>query len=381
MKKVTNIMVCMCLALLVVGSVNTVIAAEKVTLRMLVWEGYTPDELTKKFTALVKEKHDVDLTLKIKFCGGNDDFFPALRDDTADVISPSHNVPKDKRFKLIQMNLVMPLDLENIPNYKNVLPSLKKADYCTEDKKVYAVPHVRGPYGLAYNTNIIKEEPKSWNILWDPQYKGKYVLGGINQYEHNVSAVALSLGLPADKIYDFKAMNKPEAQEKLEELAVNANGMWKGVDDAKTLKGMALATVWGFSLPELKGQGEVWKIAEPKEGTTGWVDNFMISNKLEKKPLHKKIAEEWLNFVLSDAYQIYDVRGLACAPITTTVKAKLTAAEVAQFHLDDPTHFQKNRILWKVLSKKNRKGLKMLWTDALNTRETQLANKSTTSSK
>jgi spermidine/putrescine transport system substrate-binding protein len=340
-------------------------SAEQVTLRMLIWDGYAPEELQEKFVQIVKTKHGVDLKLDIKFCGGNDDFFPSLRDDKADIVSPSHNVPKDKRFKLIKLKLVMPLDLNQIPNYKNILPALQKADYCTTKGKVYAVPHVRGPYGLAYNTSIVKEEPQSWNIMWDSRYKGKYAIGGADQYEHNVSATALALGIPANKIYNYKTVNTPEMQAKLAQLAANAKGTWEGVDDAKTLKGLALAAVWGFSLPELKEMGEVWKIAEPKEGTTGWVDNFMISSTLADKPLKKKIAYEWLNFILSDDYQVYDVRGLACAPVTTTVTAILTNEEIKHFHLDDPTHFEKNRILWKVLDKIDRNGLKRLWDNAL----------------
>ncbi|MCP4716718.1 MAG: extracellular solute-binding protein, partial [Deltaproteobacteria bacterium] len=311
----------------------------------------------------------IDLKLNIKYVSGNDAFFPALRDGQADIISPSHNVPRDKRWKIMKLNMVLPLNLDNIPNYKNIIPALQKADYCTEGGKVYAVPHVRGPYGLAYNTTLVKEAPTSWNAFWEPQYKGKYVLGGAGQYEHNVSMTALAMGIAPEKIYDFKTINTPELQAKLADLAVNAQGMWVGVDDVKTLKGRSIAAVWGFSLPELKKMGETWKIAEPKEGTTGWVDNFMISNTLKDKPKLLKIAEEWLNFVLSDDYQVYDVRGLACAPVTTTVKAKLTAEEVAQFHLDDPGHFQKNRILWKVLGKQDRKGLKSLWDAALAKRK------------
>lgn len=341
--------------------------AEDVTLRMLIWEGYAPDDLQAKFTQLIKEKYGVDLKFDIKFVAMNDDFFPALRDDTTDIISPSHNVPKDKRFKLISLKLVSPLDLTKIPNYANVLPALQKADYATSDGKVYAVPLVRGPYGLAYNTAIVKEEPKSWNILWDPKYKGMYAIGK-DQYEPNVSAAALAMGISSDKIWDFKTVNTPEMKKKLEELAVNAKTMWEGVDDAKTLKGLALAAVWGFSLPELKTMGETWKIAEPKEGTTGWVDNFMISSALDDSSMKKKIAYEWLNFALSDDFQVYDVRGLACAPVTTTVNAKLTAEEIKQFHLDDPSHFANNRILWPVLEKKDRNGLNKLWTAALKKR-------------
>ncbi len=338
--------------------------SETQTLRMLVWEGYTPDDLQKKFIDLVKEKYNIDLKLEISFVNGNDDFFPALRDGKADIISPSHPVPKDKRWKLIGLNLVLPLNLENIPNYKNILPSLQKAYYCTEGGQVYAVPHVRGPYGLAYNTALVKEAPDSWNILWDPEYKNKFTLGK-DAYVHSVSITALAMGISPADMNNFMVLNTPEFQGKLAQLATNSAPMWEGVDSANNLKGLSLAIVWGFSLPELKTMGEVWKIAEPKEGTTGWVDNFMISNTLESKPKLRKIAEEWCNFVLSDDYQVYDVRGLACPPVTTTVQANLTPEEIAQFHLDDPTHFEKNRILWKILRKRDRKGIERLWTDAL----------------
>ena len=138
------------------------------TLRMLVWEGYAPQEHRDAFVKLVKDKHGVDLKLEVSYVNGNDDFFPALRDKKVDVFSPSHPVPKDKRWKLIDMKLTLPIDLNNVPNYKNILPSLQNADYCTKDGSVYAVPHVRGPYGLAYNTAKVKEAPTSWNILWEP---------------------------------------------------------------------------------------------------------------------------------------------------------------------------------------------------------------------
>ncbi len=342
--------------------------AKEMTLRMLVWDGYTPNNLCEQFKKNVKDKHGVDLKMEIKFVTGNDDFFPALRDRRADIISPSHNVIKDKRWKFIKLNLVLPLNLENIPNYQNIIPALQKADYCTQNGKVYAVPHVRGPYGLAYNTTIIKKEPDSWNILWDQKYKGKYALGGAEQYLHNVSLTALAIGISHDKIYDYMTLNTPELQDKLAQLSMGAGRMWVGVDDTETLKGLALAAVWGFSLPGLQQMGETWKIAEPKEGTTGWVDNFLISHVLESQPEKRKIAEEWLNFVLSDAYQVYDVRGLACAPVTSTVNKKLTPEEIERLHLDDPSHFGKNRILWKVLKKKDRKGIKRLWDDALKKR-------------
>jgi spermidine/putrescine-binding protein len=364
LRKRLSITLALFTVLAVTLSVVNISAAEQATLKMLVWEGYAPEKLRTDFQALVKEKYGVDLKFEVKFVNGNDDFFPALRAGEVDIISPSHPVPMDKRWKLISLKLVLPLRLENIPNYKNVIEPLQKADYCTEGDVVYAVPHIRGPYGLAYNTGLVKEAPKSWNILWDPKYTKKYTLGK-DAYVHNVSNTALAMGIPPKDINNFKKVNTPEMQEKLAQLASSSAPMWEGVDSADKLKGLSLAVVWGFSIPALKEMGEEWKISEPKEGTTGWVDNFMISNTLESKPKLRKIAEEWLNFVLTDKYQTYVVRGLACAPVTETIKTKLSAEEIAQYHLDDPTHFEKNRILWKILGKRDRKGLNSLWSDAL----------------
>ncbi len=341
--------------------------AENATLRMLIWEGYAPEELRTKFISMVKEEYGVDLKLEVSFVNANDDFFPALRDGKFDLISPSHPIPKDARWKMIDRKLVLPLNLENIPNYSNILPSLQKADYCTKDGKVYAVPHVRGPYGLAYNTNQVTDEPKSWNALWDPKFKGKYTLGQ-DAYVHNVSITALAMGFSRDDINNYKKVNTAEIQAKLATLATNSAPMWQGVDDAETLKGLSLAVVWGFSIPALADQGEVWKIAEPSEGTTGWVDNFMISYTLEDKPKLRKIAEAWLNYTLSDDYQRYTVRGLACAPVTANAAGLFTAEEAQQLHLSDPKHFENNRILWKILGKKDRNGLKRLWEKALKSK-------------
>ena len=337
------------------------------TLRILTWEGYMPAEFQKKLILLAKEKHGVDLKLDIKNVNGNDDFFTALRDKKADIITPSHNVPRDSRYQLIKHKLVLPLNLKNIPNYKNVEPALQKAGYCTEGDSIFGVPVARGPYGLAYNTAILKEAPESWNILWDPRFKNKYVIGK-DQYEENIFSTALAMGFSRNDIANYKKLNTPEFQEKLAQLVANAHGMWEGVDKPEDLKGLALGISWGDAPNSMKKMGEIWKMAEPKEGTTAWVDNFMISHTLEDKPKLKRIAEEWLNIILSDEYQIHMVR-VGGLPVITTIMDRLTPDEIKRFHLDDPDHFKNNRILWPTLGKADRKGLKRLWDKAMKTRK------------
>ncbi len=46
----------------------------------------------------------------------------------------------------------------------------------------------------------------AFNILWAPEYKGKYVIAE-NEYMHNRMLTALALGYPRDSIHKFDALN------------------------------------------------------------------------------------------------------------------------------------------------------------------------------
>ncbi|MCP4119363.1 MAG: extracellular solute-binding protein [Desulfobacteraceae bacterium] len=354
------------LCLTVLGARLPSVSAE--TLRILEWGAYMPEKVQQQLIQVAKDKYGVDLKLEIKVINGNDDFFPALKNKTADIITPSHNVAKDERYRLIKHRLVLPMNLDNIPNYKNVDSGLQKADYCTEGGLVYATPIARGPYGLAYNTAMVTEAPTSWNIFWDPKFKGKYAIAK-HQYEENIFSVALAMGYPKHEISNYKKLNTPEFQKKLAEFVVNAHGMWEGTDKPEDLKGLAFATSWGDSLNGLKDAGEVWQMAEPEEGTTAWVDNLMISHTLKDQPKLKRIAEELANILLSNDFQVTNIVGGGTTPVVTTIMDRLSQEEIKRFHMDDPGYFKNNMVLWPTLKKIDRKGLKRLWDKALKQRK------------
>lgn len=336
-----------------------------ITLNMLTWEGYSPDDQVEKFKALVKEKHNKNVHLNITYVSSADEFFKKVRNNTVDIIAPSHNVIKDERYKLISSNLLLPIDLNNIPNYSKLIPSLQKAEYTTIGEKVYSVPLVHGPYGLAYNTELVSPVPESWLELWDPKHAGRYTISS-DYGEVNIYVTALSLGFSADQITDIKMLAQPQVKKSLIQLIKKSNNLWEGVDTADGFEKNSLGAAWGFSFPELAKRGQTWAMAEPKEGTTGWVDGHAISRTLADKPLHKRIAEEWINFTLSDEFQLQAiVRGIGSAPVNISIKDKLTKDEIASFHLDDPDYFKNNRILWPTLSKRQRNFFNRLWQDAL----------------
>ncbi|MCP4749820.1 MAG: extracellular solute-binding protein [Proteobacteria bacterium] len=265
----------------------------------------------------------------------------------------------------IGKKLLLPLDLELISNYEDINPFLKKAAYITEKGKVYGVPLVHGPYGVVYNTAKIGGVD-TWNDLWAPKYKKKYAI--VYDYnEVNIYLTAMAMGKKGNAIWNYNALRKDKAfQSKLVALIANANNFWYSIDKAADLKGLSLATSWGFALADLKKQGETWHFGTPKEGSTGWVDNFCIARTVRKNKFLRIVAHEWLNFAISPEFQVeVGVRSLSADPANVNIKDRLTPAEIKKHHLDNLNYFKENRILWPILSKRARRGFNDMWVKAL----------------
>jgi len=331
----------------------------------LTGQGHAPPQYIEQFEKQIQDKYQQKVTLEIIYLSGPEDWYKTIRSGKADLVLLTHHHFKDKRFNYIPNRFLLPIDLKNIPNFKHVIPALQKADYLTDEGKTYGVPVSQGPYGLAYNTAILKTPPKSWNILWDPNFKGKYVIGA-NEYIYNANITALALGYSRESISNFDNLNNKEFKEKLRQLAINSHSFWIGVDTADALSGKPLATSWGDSLGPLNKKGEPWKMAEPVEGMPCWIDNYAITMALAEKPFLKKAAEEYINLLLSIDYQIKHImRDMSLTPIITNINNMLTTEEKERLHINVPNFFKSNRILLHTYSPRDRNGLKLLWDESM----------------
>ena len=341
-----------------------VFADSQHVLRLLVWEGYAPEAERKKFIQFISEKYSVDLTIKVDYIADAEDCFEALRLKKADIVSPAANRINDKRFKMIDSGLLLPLNLDNLPNYQQLNPSFKQLKHLVKDGVHYGLPFAWGPYGLVYNTEAFDKAPQSWNVLWEPQYSGHYSVA--DYAEINIFITALAMGYEANDLSNFDKLNNNEFKAKLASLLSNAKSLWVGVDTADDLQQKKLASSWGFSIPELKYRGEIWKWAYPKEGVPGWIDNHVISQELAHKPQLKRIAEEWINFTISSEFQTSVlVEALSTNPVNMVTTDTASEEQKQGFYarsLDDPDAFI---VLMPELDRRTRNGIDNLWNQAL----------------
>jgi len=329
-------------------------------LNILCWEGYVNEKHITEFSKIIEGKYKVDIHLNVINVTDPGQFYNMVLFKKADLISPAHNIPKSEQWPLIPNGLVIPIDIENIPNYKNIISPLQKAHHISVFDDIYGVPIVYGLYGLYYNVDKVSKIPDSWTVFWEPQYKNKYSVS-INYMEANAYISGLSMGFSKDNISQFGVADILRIKKRLWELMNNANNFWQGVDKADNLKGMSIATGWGFAISELNKAGEQWKVAYPKEGTTGWIDNWMIGYSLQDKPLLKRIAEEWINYSLSPEVQAAYATELSQFPVNMKAGQYLTEQQIKSFHLNQPDFIKKEIIIWPELVSKEQKLIRSVW--------------------
>jgi len=104
--------------------------------------------------------------------GSSDELVAKLRGGSSgnyDVISPSSDVASS----IATSGLAAPLDLAKIPSYSQLSSQLTLLPLARVNGQVYGVPFMWGPDPIIYDTTVFKEPPNSWNVFWDPKYKGK----------------------------------------------------------------------------------------------------------------------------------------------------------------------------------------------------------------
>lgn len=339
-------------------------AEKQQILRLLVWEGYAPETQREKFRQFISEKYAIDVILEVNYIVDAEDGFAALRLKKADIVSPAHNRINDKRFKMIDLGLLLPLNLDNLSNYQNLNPSFKQLTHLVKDGVHYGLPFAWGPYGLVYNTEVFDSAPQSWNVLWDPQYKGQFSIADYG--EINIYLTALAMGYDKKVLGDFDHLNNRAFKAKLAKLLGNSGALWVGVDTADDLHKKKLASSWGFSLPELKKRGEIWKWAYPKEGVPGWIDNHVLSQELADKPELKRIAEEWINFTISSEFQTSVlVESLSTNPVNMLTVETASEAQKQGFYAKSFDEPKALIVLMPELDRRTRNGIDNLWNTAL----------------
>lgn len=208
----------------------------------------------------------------------------------------------DATLRMIAAGTVAPVNVDLIPNYKNVFAGLKGQPHNTVNGVSYGTPHGRGANLLLYNTDAFPTAPTSWDPVWDPNSPAK---GKISIYNSSIyiadAAMRLIHTKPDLGITDPYQLNDAQftaAVDLLKEQSKMVGEYWSAAADQVTSFGsgaMLAGTSWQWQYNNRDQKGAKLGIVKPAEGTTGWSDTWMIA----KNAKHPGCMYRWMDWMLS----------------------------------------------------------------------------------
>ncbi len=331
---------------------------------------YAPDYAVRDFKNLIRRKYSKNIEVHVRKVLKPEDFFDRVRAGKTDVISPSHNFLKDERAQFIKNKMIIPLEEKDLPNLQKVDPRFTQSSFVTMNGKLYGLPLAFGGYSLLYKKDAFQEAPNDWNILWEEKYKGRYSISK-DFYEANIYVTLLALGYSFKQMDDIEAIDTDKFYRKLKYLLENAN-YWEGAPTDEDVKRSVLTTAWGISHSVYPDEKEEWIMAFPDEGVTMWGDYLSVTKNVERSPLARTLAMEWLNYMISPEFQKRRItkEKRYLTPLTLNEKS---LADMSDSATKEIRYLSKHAHFWPILTVRTRNRLKYVYDQVLKEIKTQPA--------
>ncbi|HZF45226.1 MAG TPA: spermidine/putrescine ABC transporter substrate-binding protein, partial [Sphingomonadaceae bacterium] len=140
---------------------------EEASLNFYNWDTYIGE------TTLDDFKGTSGISVNMSLFATNDELFAKLRAGNPgfDVIVPSNDFVE----RMIESDLIVPLDHSLLPNMKNIDPTF--IDVAYDPGRKFSMPYTWLTLGIGYRKSKVKGVPDSWKYLFDsPEYAGRIAL-------------------------------------------------------------------------------------------------------------------------------------------------------------------------------------------------------------
>jgi spermidine/putrescine transport system substrate-binding protein len=123
-------------------------------------------------------------------------------------------VPSDYMIaRMIQEDMLLPIDYSNIPNYQYIDENFRNTAYDPENK--FSVPYTWGTVGIVYNTKYVDEaDLTGWDLLWNAKYDDKILMYDNSRDAFGIAQLRLEYSLNTHDEAELKACADLLAQQK-----------------------------------------------------------------------------------------------------------------------------------------------------------------------
>ena len=224
----------------------------------------------------------------------NEDMYAKLSGGAVsyDVIVPSDYMIQ----RLIEEDMLAPLDFDNIPNVANILPEFygEDAEYDYYDKgSLYSVPYFYGMVGIIYNTTMVDEEDiGSWDLMWNEKYKGNILQFNNSRDAFGTAQYYLGIDVNTDDVTEWRAALELLKSQKDIVQGYVMDEIFNKMENGSA----AIAAYYAGDYLTMYENNSDLEFFYPEEGTNLYVDAMCIPKTSE----NKLIAERYINFMLTE---------------------------------------------------------------------------------
>lgn len=334
-----------------------------ITINVYNWGEYISDgsdgmlDVNEEFTKLtgIKVNYTTYATneeLYAKLKGGGSSY---------DVIIPSDYMIS----RMINENMLEPLDFKNIPNMKNIMDNFKNPEYDPDQK--YSVPYTWGTVGIIYDNTVVDEEEIGWDILWNEDYADRILMFDNPRDAFAIAENMLGYSLNTE---DPEELEKAAAKLTEQKKVVQAYVMDEIFD--KMGAGEAIiAPYYAGDARTLLDEYDNLSFVIPESGTNLFFDAMCVP----KGAKNKRAAEMYINFMCEAdiAYSTTEYIGYSTPNQAAfdLLDEEEQTDEVA--YPDDEFLAEKTEVFRNLSNEANQK-MQDLWTD-MKSAEEQTPNK------
>lgn len=275
---------------------------------IVAWAGYIErGETDANYDWVTKFEEETGCKVSVKTAATSDEMVALMNEGGFDLVTASG----DASLRLIAGKTVQPINTELVPSWSKIDERLQNVPWHTVDGVHYGVPYQWGSNVLMYNTEVFKEAPKSWSVVFEEQNlpDGKSNAGRVQAFDGPIYIADAALYLMKKKpelgIKDPYELNEDQYKAALELLRGQRKIVSKYWHDAFvqmddfTNEGFVASSSWPFQVNILQSQSKPIASTVPEEGATGWADTTMM----HANAANPNCAYKWLEHSISPKLQ------------------------------------------------------------------------------
>lgn len=191
--------------------------------------------------------------------------------------------------KMIQNDLLQPLNFDNIPNAKNIGQVYYEKSRQFDPDNQYSIPYCWGTVGILYNTKMVEEPIDSWTVLWDTQYKDNILMQDSVRDAFAVALKTLDYSLNSTSIHELTQAKDLLVQQKplVQAYVIDQ------VRDKMIGNEAAIGVIYSGEAIYTQTENPDLAYVVPKEGSNMWIDSWVMP----KNAPNKENAEKFLDFL------------------------------------------------------------------------------------